>query len=169
MLGIRGSAGIPALQSGLRCRAPVLLRSRRLHELQEIRSPPHIRASAGASRAAGSNKYRDFLYRHVGRACLAAPWKLQHTLLRPVPHTRPDLLIFAISVHKHFLTQYAGFLAGIVGIMSIYYGITACNPGLKKEQLIMLFLYLTLGGTALLTFPVTVFIDRMVVVPVPTT
>ena len=79
------------------------------------------------------------------------------------------LLIFAISVHKHFLTQYAGILAGIVGIMSIYYGITAYNPGLTKEPLIMLFLYLTLGGTALLTFPVTVFIDRVVVVPALTT
>ncbi len=75
------------------------------------------------------------------------------------------LIAFAVSVHLRLRTQYVGFLAGVTGALSIYYGINAYQLGMTAEPLAMLFLYIALGGTAVLTFPVTIYIDRMVVEP----
>lgn len=75
------------------------------------------------------------------------------------------LVAFAVTVLLRLRTQYVGLLAGMTGALSIYYGINAYQLSLTKEPLSMLFLYVALGGTAVLTFPVTVYIDRMVVEP----
>ncbi|HYM38860.1 MAG TPA: DUF981 family protein [Thermoplasmata archaeon] len=75
------------------------------------------------------------------------------------------LIAFAVSVLLRLRTQYVGFLAGMTGALSIYYGVNAYQLGMTQEPLSMLFLYVALGGTAVLTFPVTVYIDRMVVEP----
>ncbi len=75
------------------------------------------------------------------------------------------LVAFAVSVEARFHTQYVGLLAGMTGALSIYYGIAAYQLNLTKEPLAMLALYVVLGGTALLTFPVTIFLDKMVMEP----
>jgi putative membrane protein len=75
------------------------------------------------------------------------------------------LVGFAASVAFRIRTQYIGLLAAMTGALSIWYGISAYNLGLTAEPLTMLFLYIALGGTAVLTFPVTVYIDRMVIDP----
>ena len=76
------------------------------------------------------------------------------------------LLGFAIAVNRSWRTQYVGFLAAMTGLLSIYYGATAYNLGLTKEPLAMFLLYVAMGGTAVFTFPVTLWIDRMVLTPV---
>ncbi|HII41322.1 MAG TPA: DUF981 family protein [Thermoplasmata archaeon] len=75
------------------------------------------------------------------------------------------LIAFAVSVHLRLRTQYTGFLAGVTGALSPYYGVSAYGLGMTAEPVYMLFLYIALGGTAVLTFPVTIYIDRMVVEP----
>ncbi len=75
------------------------------------------------------------------------------------------LVAFAVSVLLRLRTQYVGVLAGVTGALSIYYGISAYGLGMTAEPLYMLFLYIALGGTAVLTFPVTIYIDRMVIEP----
>ena len=76
------------------------------------------------------------------------------------------LLGFAISVNRSWRTQYIGFLAAMTGFLSVYYGATAYNLGLTKDPLAMFLLYVAMGGTAVFTFPVTLWIDRMVLTPV---
>jgi len=75
------------------------------------------------------------------------------------------LVGFAVSVNFRLRTQYIGLLAAMTGALSMYYGISAYSLGMTAEPLYMLFLYLALGGTAVLTFPVTIYIDQMVVGP----
>jgi len=75
------------------------------------------------------------------------------------------LLGFAICVGFRWRTQYVGLLAALTGVLSIYYGYTAYTLHLTKEPLTMFFLYVALGGTAVFTFPVTLFIDRLVIAP----
>jgi putative membrane protein len=75
------------------------------------------------------------------------------------------LLGFAISVNIGRRTQYVGLLAAMTGLLSIYYGYSAYTLSLTKEPLAMFFLYVALGGTAIFTFPVTLWIDRMVLEP----
>jgi putative membrane protein len=70
------------------------------------------------------------------------------------------LVSFAASVAFRLRTQYVGLLAAMTGALSIYYGINAYDLGLTKEPLAMLALYVALGGTAVLTFPVTIFMDE---------
>ena len=76
------------------------------------------------------------------------------------------LLGFAIAVNRNWRTQYVGVLAAMTGLLSMYYGATAYNLGLTKEPLAMFLLYVAMGGTAVFTFPVTLWIDRMVLTPV---
>jgi putative membrane protein len=76
------------------------------------------------------------------------------------------LVGFAVSIALRVRTQYIGLLAAMTGALSIYYGISAYQLGMTKDPLTMLFLYIALGGTAVLTFPVTIYIDRMVMNPV---
>jgi len=75
------------------------------------------------------------------------------------------LLGFSLSVVTRFKTQYIGLMAAMTGALSIYYGYSAYILNMTKEPMTMLFLYVALGGTAILTFPITVFIDRMVLAP----
>lgn len=76
------------------------------------------------------------------------------------------LIGYAVSVNRGWRTQYVGFLALMTGLLSIYYGSSAYNLGLTKEPLAMFLLYVAMGGTAVFTFPVTLWIDRMVITPV---
>jgi putative membrane protein len=75
------------------------------------------------------------------------------------------LLGFSTAVVFRWRTQYVGFLAAMVGLLSIYYGAEAYNLGLTKEPLAMFLLYLGMGGTAVFTFPVTLWLDRYVITP----
>ena len=84
------------------------------------------------------------------------------------PYTLLGIVLvgFAISVNRGWRTQYVGLLAAMTGLLSIYYGASAYNLGLTKEPLAMFFLYVAMGGTAIFTFPVTLWLDRMVLTPV---
>lgn len=75
------------------------------------------------------------------------------------------LLGFSAAVVARWRTQYIGLLAAMVGVLSIYYGAEAYNLGLTKEPLAMFMLYVGLGGTAVFTFPVTLWLDRYVITP----
>ena len=75
------------------------------------------------------------------------------------------LIGFAVSVGFKWRTQYVGLLAAFTGLLSIYYGANAYNLGLTKEPLAMFLLYVALGGTAIFTFPVTLWIDEFVITP----
>lgn len=75
------------------------------------------------------------------------------------------LIGFAVSIAFHARTQYVGLLAAFTGLLSIYYGANAYNLGLTKEPFEMFLLYVAMGGTAIFTFPVTLWLDRFVVVP----
>jgi putative membrane protein len=76
------------------------------------------------------------------------------------------LIAFAITVLFRWRTQYVGLLAAFTGLLSIYYGANAYNLGLTKEPLAMFLLYIAMGGTAVFTFPVTLWLDRYVITPV---
>jgi putative membrane protein len=79
------------------------------------------------------------------------------------------LIGFAISVGFRWRTQYVGLLAAMTGLLSIYYGANAYQLGLTKEPLAMFLLYVAMGGTAVFTFPVTLWIDRFIMTPVTST
>jgi len=76
------------------------------------------------------------------------------------------LLAYAICLALRWRTQYVGLLAAMVGLLSIYYGANAYNLGLTKEPLAMFLLYVAMGGMAIFTFPVTIWIDRYVISPI---
>jgi len=75
------------------------------------------------------------------------------------------LLGFAVCVNTGRRTQYVGLLAAMTGLLSIYYGSYAKYDALTKEPLAMFLLYVALGLTAVFTFPVTLWIDRMILEP----
>ena len=76
------------------------------------------------------------------------------------------LIGFAVSENREWRTQYIGLLAAMTGVLSTYYGASAYSRGLTKEPLAMFLLYVAMGGTAVFTFPVTLWLDRMVLTPV---
>jgi putative membrane protein len=75
------------------------------------------------------------------------------------------LIGFAVCASTGRRTQYVGFLAAMTGVLSIYYGSYAKYLALTKEPTAMFLLYVALGLTAVFTFPVTLWIDRMVLDP----
>jgi putative membrane protein len=75
------------------------------------------------------------------------------------------LIGYAVCLGIRWRTQYIGLLAAMTGMLSIYYGANAYNLGLTKDPLEMFLLYVALGGTAIFTFPVTLWIDRYVLTP----
>jgi putative membrane protein len=77
------------------------------------------------------------------------------------------LVGFAVAVEFRWRTQYLGLLAAMTGLMSIYYGYSAYTLQMTKEPLTMFFLYVAMGGTAVFTFPVTLWLDRIVIAPPP--
>jgi putative membrane protein len=76
------------------------------------------------------------------------------------------LIGFAVCVSTGRRTQYVGLLAAMTGVLAIYYGSYAKYLALTKEPMAMFLLYVALGLTAVFTFPVTLWIDRMVLDPV---
>ena len=58
-----------------------------------------------------------------------------------------------------------GFLAAMTGLLSIYNGYNAYTLGLTKGPMAMFFLYHAMGGIAVFTFPVMLWIDRTVLTP----
>jgi putative membrane protein len=73
------------------------------------------------------------------------------------------LVGFSASVMLNLNTRYIGLLAVITGALSVYYGVNAYSFGLTTEPLVTLLLYVAFGFTAILTFPITVFIDNMII------
>lgn len=76
------------------------------------------------------------------------------------------LVSFSGLVLLRLSTRYAGLLAAMTGALSIYYGINAYILGMTKVPIVMLFLYLALGLTAIFTFPVTILIDHIIMEPI---
>ena len=76
------------------------------------------------------------------------------------------LIGYAFCLGLRWRTQYIGLLAAMTGLLSIYYGANAYNLGLTKEPFEMFLLYVAMGGMAIFTFPVTLWIDRYVLTPV---
>lgn len=63
--------------------------------------------------------------------------------------------------YLHFI----GFFAMLVGLATIYYGASGYSIGLTLEPLIMFLMYLTLGLTGVLSYPVTVIVENIVANP----
>lgn len=75
------------------------------------------------------------------------------------------LVGFSACVLLGLNTKYSGLLAIMTGALSIYYGVNAYGLGLTKEPIVMLMLYIAFGITAIFTFPVTIFIDGIIIEP----
>ncbi len=70
------------------------------------------------------------------------------------------LLIFAFSIKMKFKLQFTGFLALMMGIMTIWYGINGYNLSLTKAPLEMLGMFVLYGLAGVFAFPVSVIMDR---------
>lgn len=80
------------------------------------------------------------------------------------------LVAFGATVRLNYPTHFVGMLGVVVGSGIIYYGARAYILGLTKDPLETLLLYLGFGAVAILSYPVTLFIDWFVTGPkTPTT
>ncbi len=66
----------------------------------------------------------------------------------------------AISIYKKLKIQYIGFFGFLLGIMSIWYGVSGYSLGLTESPIALLGLYLSFGIGGLLGWPVTLMMDR---------
>jgi putative membrane protein len=71
------------------------------------------------------------------------------------------LLAFSISVKYKIRLEYSGFLALLVGIMIITYGIVGYNIGLTTAPIALLGLYFLYGLAAIFAYPVSLIADRL--------
>jgi len=75
------------------------------------------------------------------------------------------LVAFALTVRLRLPTSFAGILGVLVGSALIFYGYRAYNLSLTLDPTEAFALYLAFGGAAILSFPVTLYIDFFVVAP----
>ena len=75
------------------------------------------------------------------------------------------LVAFALAVWYRFPTHMVGMLSVIVGLGVLFYGVRAYQLGLTEQPFDTLLLYLAFGGTAIMAYPVTLFVDWFVVGP----
>lgn len=71
------------------------------------------------------------------------------------------LIGFAMSLAFNLKTQYVGLFAMAAGAITIFYGVNGYNLNMTKEPLGLLGLYVAFGGAGILTYPITVVIDKV--------
>ncbi len=75
------------------------------------------------------------------------------------------LISFCLAVRFRYPTHMVGMLGVIIGLGVLFYGVRAYQLSLTKDPLETLLMYLAFGGVAILSYPVTLFIDWFVVGP----
>jgi putative membrane protein len=75
------------------------------------------------------------------------------------------LVSFAIAVIYRLPTHFVGMLGVVIGSGIIYYGYRAYTLSLTLEPLETLLLFLGFGAVAILSYPVTLYVDWFVVGP----
>ncbi|HTT16249.1 MAG TPA: DUF981 family protein [Thermoplasmata archaeon] len=75
------------------------------------------------------------------------------------------LLAFAFAVWYRFPTHFVGMLGVIIGLGVLFYGVRAYQLSLTKDPLDTLLMYLAFGGTAIMSYPATLYVDWFVVGP----
>jgi len=76
------------------------------------------------------------------------------------------LVSFAIAVNLRLPTHFVGMLGVVIGFGVIYYGYRGYTLSLTLEPLETLLLFLGFGGIAVLSYPVTLYLDWFVVGPI---
>lgn len=71
------------------------------------------------------------------------------------------LVSFVVTLALKLRTQYVGLFALMAGLIVIYYGVTGYNQGKTTEPLALLGLYTAFGASAIMSFPATFLIDKM--------
>ena len=72
------------------------------------------------------------------------------------------VLAFAITIRLGYKMQYVGLFAAYSGLMSIFYGFRAYQLKLVGPATVDLFLmFLAFGATGIMSYPVTLIIDRL--------
>lgn len=79
-------------------------------------------------------------------------------------YTMIGLLMIAayFSIKAGVKLQYVGFLAFLLGLMVILYGLSGYAQGLTQEPIVLLLLYIAYGGAGMLSWPVTAIVDRAI-------
>ena len=75
------------------------------------------------------------------------------------------LVSFAIAVNLRLPTHFVGMLGVVIGFGIMYYGYRGYTLSLTEEPFETLLLFLAFGGVAVLSYPVTLFVDWFVVGP----
>jgi putative membrane protein len=75
------------------------------------------------------------------------------------------LVSFAIAVNLRLPTHFVGMLGVVIGFGIMYYGYRGYTLSLTEEPFETLLLFLAFGGVAVLSYPVTLFLDWFVVGP----
>ncbi len=75
------------------------------------------------------------------------------------------LIGFAVAVWYRLPTHFVGLIGVLVGLAILFYGVRAYQLNLTQEPLQTLLLYLAFGGTAILAYPATLYVDWFVVGP----
>ncbi len=70
------------------------------------------------------------------------------------------LLGFALSVKYKTRLEYVGFFGLLVGIMVLIYGVEGYSIGLTSAPLALLGLYFLYGAAGILSFPVSLIVER---------
>jgi putative membrane protein len=75
------------------------------------------------------------------------------------------LVSFAVAVNYRLPTHFVGMLGVVIGFGIMYYGYRGYTLSLTEEPLETLLLFLGFGGVAVLSYPVTLYLDWFVVGP----
>lgn len=72
------------------------------------------------------------------------------------------IIAFAISIRLEYKMQYVGLFAAYAGVMAIYYGIRAYQLSIIGPTTIdLLLMYIAFGFVGILSYPVSLIIDRV--------
>ncbi|MGD0249676.1 MAG: DUF981 family protein [Thermoplasmata archaeon] len=75
------------------------------------------------------------------------------------------LVAFAVTVRMKLPTHFVGMLGVVIGLGVLFYGFRAYQLNLTKDPFETLLMYLAFGAMAILSYPVTLFVDWFVVGP----
>jgi uncharacterized membrane protein len=75
------------------------------------------------------------------------------------------LVAFSLTVWFRLPTHFVGMLGVIIGLGILFYGVRAYQLNLTKDPLDTLLMYLAFGGTSIMSYPATLYIDWFVVGP----
>lgn len=71
------------------------------------------------------------------------------------------IIAFAVSIRLGYKMQYVGLFAAYSGIIAIFYGARGYQLGLTADPTEMFLMYLAFGAVGILSYPVTLMIDRV--------